>query len=101
MFLGALIDLGVDAHQLERELAKLKLTGYHLHADRGQNGNISGVKFDVHLEGNHGHSEHDVGHHHDTPHDHHHHHPEPQGHTHAHSHEQTRTFSDISALIAR
>src|SRR5438477_169434 len=31
MFIGALIDLGLDAQQLERELAKLKLEGYHLH----------------------------------------------------------------------
>ena len=34
MFIGALIDLGVDAHRLERELKKLKLDGYHLHFAR-------------------------------------------------------------------
>ena len=30
MFIGALLDLGVDARRLERELKKLKLDGYHL-----------------------------------------------------------------------
>ena len=50
MFIGALIDLGVDARQLERELKKLKLGGYHLHVAREQKSGIAGVKFDVHLE---------------------------------------------------
>ncbi len=49
MFIGALIDLGVDAHRLERELKKLKLDGYHLHVARGSKSGIDGVKFDVHL----------------------------------------------------
>ena len=34
MFIGALIDLGVDPHELEDELEKLKLDGYHLHVGR-------------------------------------------------------------------
>ena len=49
MFVGAMIDLGVDAHALERELEKLKLDGWRLGVARGQKANISGVKFDVHL----------------------------------------------------
>ncbi|HEY2953263.1 MAG TPA: nickel insertion protein [Verrucomicrobiae bacterium] len=49
MFLGALIDLGVDAHQLEHELEKLKLEAYHLHVSRRKKSSIEGVKFDVHL----------------------------------------------------
>lgn len=49
MFLGALLDLGVDFKTFERELRKLKLDGYHLHADRRQKSGIEGVKFDVHL----------------------------------------------------
>jgi uncharacterized protein (TIGR00299 family) protein len=50
MFIGALIDLGVDADKLERELAKLKLDGYHLHIARKQKSGIAGVKFDVHMQ---------------------------------------------------
>ena len=57
MFLGALIDLGVDAGRLERELKKLKLDGYHLRATRTQKSGIEGVKFDVQVNKNreHGH----------------------------------------------
>jgi uncharacterized protein (DUF111 family) len=36
MFLGALMDLGVDVAALERELTKLRLAGWHLHAKRGE-----------------------------------------------------------------
>ena len=50
MFLGALIDLGIDPHQLEHELEKLRLEGYHLHVARGHKASIEGVKFDVHLD---------------------------------------------------
>ena len=49
MFIGALIDLGVDARQLEQELKKLGLDGYHLHVARGRKASLEGVKFDVHL----------------------------------------------------
>ncbi len=55
MLLGALIDLGVDAHALEHELEKLRLDGWHLHAARGQKMGISGVKFDVHVADEHTH----------------------------------------------
>jgi len=86
MFLGAMIDLGVDAAALEAELAKLNLDGYQLHVGRKTKANIEGVKFDVHLlpvEG----SEHSHEH----------------GHSHSHDagggspHE--RTFADIRAII--
>jgi uncharacterized protein (TIGR00299 family) protein len=83
MFLGALIDLGVDADRLERELKKLKLHGYHLHIARKQKSGIAGVKFDVHLAD---------GHEHD--HDHHHHQDRDAGHTaspgHSHGRERER-----------
>ena len=49
MFVGALIDLGVDPRKLERELKKLKLDGYHLRVARKQKSGIEGMKFDVHL----------------------------------------------------
>jgi pyridinium-3,5-bisthiocarboxylic acid mononucleotide nickel chelatase len=73
MFAGALIDLGVDAHKLERELKKLKLDGYHLHVTRKQKSGIAGVKLDVHLT------------------DAHDHHP---------PHSENRTFTQIKKLIA-
>lgn len=84
MLIGALIDLGVDARRLERELKKLKLSGYHLHVARKQKSGIEGVKFDVHLADAH---EHDHGHH-----DHHEHEPH---------HDDSRTFTEIKKLIGK
>jgi len=49
MFLAALIDLGADVRALERELEKLQLGGWQIHATRGRKSNIEGVKFDVRL----------------------------------------------------
>jgi uncharacterized protein (TIGR00299 family) protein len=86
MFIGAMIDLGADAHKLERELEKLKLGGYHLHVARKQKSGIEGVKFDVHLADHHEHS-----HDHDHPHEHHHH----------DEHDDSRNFSEIKVLISR
>src|SRR5208283_2736767 len=83
MFVGALIDLGVDAAELERELKKLKLDGCHLHVSRKQKSGIAGVKFDVHLA---------------NAHDHHGHHHE---HTHEHHHAENRTFAEIKKRIAK
>jgi uncharacterized protein (TIGR00299 family) protein len=107
MFLGALLDLGLDFHQLEHELEKLKLDGYHLHAARSEKNNISGIKFDVHLEGNH-HHDHEHGHSHSHSHTHDHSHG--HGHSHAahhehshsgeHDHEHGRTFTQIKKLIS-
>lgn len=107
MFIGALIDLGVEARELERELEKLRLAGYHLHVARGRKASIEGVKFDVHLESEH---------HHDGPpaepsaHGHQagHAHSHAPGHTHTHGHPdshsdtqtQERTFGQIRELIA-
>src|ERR1035437_8974459 len=85
MFIAALLDLGVDARQLERELKKLKLDGYHLHIVRGQKSAIAGVKFDVHLA-----HEHEHEHAHDHGHQHHEH-----EHHHEHAHDDTRNFSEI------
>src|SRR5215471_5197936 len=84
MFIGALIDLGVDARKLERELGKLKLDGYHLHVARKQKSGIEGTKFDVH-----------VGHDHHHDHDHQHEHE----HEHEHRHDDSRNFSEIKKLI--
>mgnify|MGYP006083414773 FL=1 len=88
MFLGAMIDIGVDAAVLEAELAKLSLGGYQLHVGRKTKSNIEGVKFDVHLlpvkGGEHSHE---------------------HGHSHSHSHDDNgghsheRNFADIQSLI--
>jgi uncharacterized protein (TIGR00299 family) protein len=88
MFIGALLDLGVDFTQLQTELQKLKLDGYHLHAQRSEKSSISGIKFDIHLEHDHNHS-HSGGHKHSYSH----------GHGHTHSHEHGRSFSQIKELI--
>jgi len=96
MFIGALIDLGVDPRRLERELKKLKLDGYHLHVAKGNKSGIAGTKFDVHVEEvrspksevrnrtrSHSHSDsHSHGHHH-----------------HDHEHTHGRNFADIRKLI--
>ena len=107
MFIAALLDLGVDAHKLERELKKLKLDGWHLHIARGQKSAISGVKFEVHLAHTHvhahaheGHEHSHEHHHHDHPHDHAHEHHHDHSHE-EHHHEGQRTFSEIKKIILR
>ena len=97
MFIGALLDLGVDFKQFERELAKLGLDEYHLHVSRQQRSHVAGTKFDVHLEEEHDH-QHEEGHAHDHGHGHHHHHEEAK---HPHAHEHGRNFADIRALIEK
>jgi uncharacterized protein (TIGR00299 family) protein len=98
MFIGALIDLGVDAVKLERELTKLKLDDYHLHVSRQHKSAIAGVKFDVHLTGDHddhhGHEHHDHDHGHAPAHGHEH-----DSH-HDHHHDDQRTFTQIKKLIS-
>lgn len=107
MFIGALIDLGMDPAQFLQELKKLPLDGYHLHVMRGQKASVAGIKFDVHVEDEHGHGhDHGHGHHH---HDHEHHHAHSHGHEHEHHHEHDhaherehshgRNFAEIRQLI--
>lgn len=115
MLLGALIDLGIDFRALERELAKLGLAGWHLHAQRCQKSGIAGVKLDVHLDEPTGHAPAAAPHAHaHPPHEHaphHHTHPPPShahGHEHPHrhehrdadhGHEHARDFAEIKTLI--
>ena len=107
MFVGALLDLGVDFARLQRELEKLRLDEYHLHVSRGQKAQITGTKFDVHLEHNHQHEhehshDHDHEHGHDHGHGHSHSHTHPHTHSHdVHSHTHGRNFSEIKELISR
>jgi pyridinium-3,5-bisthiocarboxylic acid mononucleotide nickel chelatase len=126
MFVGALIDLGVDFDQLQSELRKLPLPDYHLHCARRQKALIAGVKFDVHLRHLHEHPHtHPDGTTHAHPHEHHlephrhethadqthehphpadpsidhsHPHPHPQNHAHPHP-EADRDFRQIRRLI--
>jgi len=103
MFLGAMLDLGVDLHALEHELEKLGLDEYHLHASRQQRGSVAGTKFDVHLEddcddADHSHEKHGHGLDRDHDHDHGHH---DSGHSHKHGQEHGRNFTDIKELISR
>jgi uncharacterized protein (TIGR00299 family) protein len=55
MFLGLLIDLGVDPAALERELAKLRLPGWSLKIDREQRHGIEGCRVRVICEEQHHH----------------------------------------------
>ncbi|MGZ5545713.1 MAG: nickel insertion protein, partial [Limisphaerales bacterium] len=80
MFIGAMLDLGVDFHQFEHELEKLQVDGYHLHTKRAKRFQIEGTKFDVHVQ-----HEHDHSHDHEHGHEHHHHDDDP-AHEHEHEH---------------
>jgi uncharacterized protein (TIGR00299 family) protein len=90
MFIGALIDLGLDPKRLERELKKLKLGGYHLQVSKGNKSGIAGTKFDVCLVSAHAHRPKKAGAPPSRPHS-------PGGHTHLLGH--GRTFTDIRKLI--
>lgn len=124
MFIGAMLDLGVPFDQLEREIEKLGLHEFHLHAVRKHKSSIEGVKFDVHSH-DHDHADHDHDddhhdHHHDEDHDHHDHshshdHTHEEGHAHSHSHKHShgnhehehehhqhgRTYREIRELIQK
>lgn len=94
MFLGAMLDLGVEFDAFQQELRKLPLTGYHLHATRQFKSNIEGVKLDVHLESEDSNEAPLHGHAHTHAHSHSHSH----SHVHDHAHEG-RDFSKIKELI--
>jgi uncharacterized protein (TIGR00299 family) protein len=81
MFIGALLDCGLDFDFLRTELGKLGVGGYELGLNRVDRSGISSSKFDVHIHtGEHSHA-HDHDHHHD--------------HEHAH-----RSLSEIKRMIA-
>lgn len=92
MFIGAMIDLGVDAHELAHELEKLGLDEFHIHVSQQERGTISGTKFDVHLEHAHDHEHHHAhvhthgAHTHSHEHAHHHSHEHNDRGHHAHDH---------------
>ena len=53
MILGALIDAGLDFHQLKLELGKLKISGYTLKTEKTKRKGLSGTTFTVNTEGDH------------------------------------------------
>ncbi|MCS8602853.1 LarC family nickel insertion protein [Lactiplantibacillus pentosus] len=122
MFLGALLDLGLDFEQLKTELAKLHVHGYELTCHREAQSSIYGTSFDVQVAGgkDHGFVEqhHEHGHHHehehecehkrecDHDHKHDHDHVHEYEHTHEHDHaaghhhdHEARHLADIEQLI--
>ncbi|MFM8468827.1 MAG: nickel pincer cofactor biosynthesis protein LarC, partial [Limisphaerales bacterium] len=107
MFIGALLDLGVDFRQLEYGLARLNLEGYRLEHRRAAKCGIEGVKFDVHLTAGcgHEHSQDEGPDYHAHSHSHAHSHgPGEHAHSHGpgevdHSHDGSRNFTQIKALI--
>ncbi len=123
MFIGAMLDLGVDAHKLAHQIEKLKLDGFHLHVAQDERQGIAGIKFDVHLAHDHDHDhhhgeccaheheEHAHPHAHKGAHDHHHeahdhtHHEHGEhsheAHDHDHSHDDSRDFTAIKKLITK
>lgn len=96
MFLGALLDCGLDFELLKGELAKLDVPGYELSLTRVDRSGISAAKFDVHLLETHAETE-------SVPQTHTHSHPHEHTHVHAHGeveHSHHRALSDIKRLIA-
>lgn len=79
MTIGALLDAGASYENLQIELAKLNIGGYHLAVERQSKNGIMGTDFDVHL--------------------HEHHHSHEHGHGDGHNHSHGRNYSDIKNLI--
>ena len=101
MFIGAMLDLGLGLDHLERELGKLSMQGYHLHASRAKRSQIEGTKFDVHLEHDHTHEHgHEHAHEHAHEDEHEHGHAHEHGHEGRHEPEHGRAYEDIRRLIA-
>jgi uncharacterized protein (TIGR00299 family) protein len=102
MFIGALLDCGLDFEFLKSELDKLGVEGYELSLARVDRSGISAAKFDVHLthsgEHHHDHS-HEQEHPHSHSHHHHHDHPHPHEHRDPQSHGH-RSLSTIKQMIA-
>lgn len=114
MFIGAMLDLGVEFEWLESQLSKLHLDGYSLSAERKDKSNIFGYKFDVHLDAlkekkkksSDDQKSDQIENHHSYSHDHSHSHSHSHDHSHSHSHrgghlDHGRTFSIIRELVAK
>lgn len=112
MFVGAVLDLGVDLEAVRRDVARLNLEGFRIRATKVARQGLVGTKFDVldpatgrnvddFDEHDHGHGHHhdhhrNDGHHHDHSHHHHGegcHRHEPRKHEH-------RSLTEIKRIIA-
>lgn len=91
MFIGAMLDLGLNPDDLKKELKKIKLDGYELKAERKVQSAIYGTFFDVDLTNDmgtkdHGFDEHQLEH-------------EEEKHGNNHHHYNVRHLSEIVELI--
>ncbi len=97
MHLGAMVDLGVPADHLTRELGKLGLPGWKLQFTHDSRKGIGGTRADVILDDDGAHEHHDSAPHVHTP--------GAHSHTHSHEHEahthEHRAHRDIAAMIER
>ncbi|MBF4693011.1 nickel pincer cofactor biosynthesis protein LarC [Fusibacter sp. Q10-2] len=102
MFMGAMVDLGVDFEMLKSELSKLGLDHeFDLKMRRDSKLGIFGTKIDVIDHNNahdHGHN-HSHDHGHDHPHEHLHEHSHDHSHDHGHDHKHIRDYGEIKAII--
>jgi uncharacterized protein (TIGR00299 family) protein len=89
MTLGALVDLGVDAKQLLKELDRLNLAGWSIDFIKDERCGITGTRAIVNIEDEGG-----AQHEHHSGHQHEHHHAEQRG-----SHSGCRSWRDIRAII--
>ncbi|MCZ7645609.1 MAG: nickel pincer cofactor biosynthesis protein LarC [Planctomycetota bacterium] len=85
MFIGALLELGLDFEHLKAELSKLKLEGYELKRAPVLRGVVAATKFDVLVH--HDPAAHSHAQHHEHGHGHAHDHAHRHGHSHDHEHE--------------
>ena len=110
MFLGALLDLGLDFETWQLELQKLGLEGYSLKWHRASRSYIEGIKLEViigngsdhehHDHEHHDHEHHDHEHHDHEHHDHEHHDHEHHDHEHHdHEHSHGTDFASIRRMI--
>ncbi|MBU5479777.1 LarC family nickel insertion protein [Blautia sp. MSJ-19] len=88
MTVAALLDLGADQAVLERGIASLGISGYHLVVSRVKKSGIDACDFDVVLDEEHENHDHDMGylHGHEQNHVHDHAHTHHHEHTHDHAH---------------
>lgn len=99
MFVGALLDCGLELDALRAELAKLPLAGYSVRREVREKSGIRGTKFVVDLGGAHAHT------HGGGEHDHHHGHGHGEEHPHPHRSEDAggahghRPYREIRRLL--